>query len=45
MLQDKTIEDLIKLDQFAKGQVKKFPLKRFLYPHLKYLLTETKQMT
>ena len=44
MIQSKLIEELINLDRLSREQTKMFPLKRFLYPHLKYLMTETKQM-
>jgi uncharacterized protein len=44
MIQSRLIEELINLDRLSREQTKMFPLKRFLYPHLKYLMTETKQM-
>jgi uncharacterized protein len=44
MIQGKLIEELINLDRLAKEQAGKFPLKRFLFPQLKYLLTETRQL-
>ncbi|MEI6899774.1 MAG: AAA family ATPase [Bacteroidota bacterium] len=44
MIQDKLIEELINLDRLSKEQAGKYPLKRFLFPHLKYLLTGTRQL-
>lgn len=44
MIQPGIIEELINLDRIARERIKKYPLKRFLYPHLNYLLTGTKQM-
>jgi len=38
------MEELIQLDRLAREQAGNYPLKRFLYPHLKYLLTGTRQM-
>jgi predicted AAA+ superfamily ATPase len=44
MIQQKVIGELIRLDRLAKGQAKKYPTKRFLFPQLKYLLISTKQL-
>lgn len=44
MLQQKLIEDLIRLDRLARVQAKKYIEKRFLFPQIKYLLTGTRQM-
>jgi hypothetical protein len=38
------IEELIRLDRFAKEEGRKFTGRRFLYQRLKFLLTETRQM-
>ncbi|MCX6250812.1 MAG: AAA family ATPase [Bacteroidetes bacterium] len=44
MVQNKLIEELIHLDRISKEQARNYPLKRFLYPHLKDLVTGTRQM-
>lgn len=43
MIQNGVLEDLIRLDGIAKEDGRRYPLKRFLYPQLKHLLTETRQ--
>mgnify|MGYP001193160318 FL=1 len=44
MVQNGLIEELIKLDSLSKEQAGKYPLKRFLFPNLKFLLTNTRQI-
>lgn len=44
MIQNKLIEELIRLDRLARGQAKKYPVRRFLFPQLKHLLTGTRQL-
>lgn len=44
MIQEKWIGELIRLDRLARRQVKKYPVKRFLFPQLKYLMTGTRQL-
>ncbi|NTV83157.1 MAG: ATP-binding protein [Bacteroidales bacterium] len=44
MVQNGLIEELIKLDRLSKEQADKYPLKRFLFPQLNFLLTNTRQM-
>ncbi|MBM3405318.1 MAG: ATP-binding protein [Bacteroidetes bacterium] len=44
MIPSKVIEELILLDNLSREQVGKYPLKRFLYPHLKQVVTDTRQM-
>lgn len=44
MVQNDLLEELIKLDGLARAQAAKFPLKRFLFPELKSLLTDTRQI-
>jgi predicted AAA+ superfamily ATPase len=44
MVYNKLIEELINLDRLSREQAGNYPLKRFLYPHLKYLLTGTRQL-
>lgn len=44
MIPHKLIEELIRLDRLARSQSKKYPVKRFLFPQLKYLLTGTRQL-
>jgi len=44
MIQNNLIEELINLDRLSKEQAGKYPLRRFIFPHLKYLLTGTRQM-
>jgi predicted AAA+ superfamily ATPase len=44
MIQNGLIEELINLDRLAKEEGLKYPMKRFLFPRLRYLLTETRQM-
>ncbi|MEI7501632.1 MAG: AAA family ATPase [Bacteroidota bacterium] len=44
MIRNDLIEELINLDRLAKEEGSKYPIKRFLFPRLKYLLTETRQM-
>ncbi len=44
MIQEKLIGELIRLDRLARGQVKKYPVKRFLFPQLKFLMTGTRQL-
>ena len=44
MIQNKLIGELIRLDRLARRQAKKYPLRRFLFPQLKYLLTSTRQL-
>ena len=34
----------MRLDRLARGQARKYPVRRFLFPHLKYLLTSTRQL-
>jgi len=44
MIQNGLIEELIKLDRLSKEQAGKYPLKRFLFPNLEFLLTNTRQI-
>ncbi len=43
-IQHDIIENLIRFDQMAREDGKKYPLKRFLFNRLEYLLTQTRQM-
>ena len=43
-IQNDVIEKLIHLDRLARDDGPKYPRKRFLFDHLKYLLVETNQM-
>lgn len=45
MMQPGLIENLLELDRIAKTDGNKFPRKRYVYPHLEYLLTKTRQIT
>lgn len=38
------MEELIRLDGLAKERAKDYPLKRYIYPHLRHLMTETRQL-
>ncbi len=44
MVSNNLIEELIHLDRLSKEQAVKYPEKRFLYPQIKSLLTNTNQM-
>ncbi len=44
MVQNRLIEELIRLDRLARGQSNKYPVRRYLFPQLKHLLTGTRQL-
>jgi len=45
MMQPGLIENLLELDRIARADGNKYPPKRYMYPHLEYLMTKTRQIT